>query len=336
MNVRKAVKSAGLGVLRSTGVFSVSARSGRRQKQLLILCYHGISLRDEHLWAGSLYMTPALFRSRLELLQMMRANVLPLGEALERLDAGTLPPLSVAITFDDGFVDFYQYAAPLLREFSFPSTLYLTTHYCRYRMPIFNLLASYLFWKSNQSTFEWPEIGYSAVPIDTEYNRAAAVSKLMKWCSEQHLGTPEKDDLGRRLAARLGFDYGDLVQSKLFQIVSEEQASELHRTGIDLQLHTHRHRTPRDQKLFAREIEDNRARLVEITGGENPVHFCYPSGDCDTQFVPWLRESGVISATTCQAGIAQVRSHPLLLPRLLDGEQVSALEFESWVSGVRQ
>jgi peptidoglycan/xylan/chitin deacetylase (PgdA/CDA1 family) len=85
--------------------------------------------------------------------------------------------------------------------------------------------------------------------------------------------------------------------------------------------------------LFTREIRDNRDRIREFTGHE-AVHFCYPSGDYAPEFLPWLRELGVRSATTCETGLASPHSEPLLLPRVLDGEQVTPVEFESWLCGI--
>jgi hypothetical protein len=65
-----------------------------------------------------------------------------------------------------------------------------------------------------------------------------------------------------------------------------------------------------------------------------PTHFCYPSGDYDMMFLPWLEKKGVVSATTCDGGLASQRSHPLLLPRFIDTTIRTPLEFESWVTGV--
>jgi peptidoglycan/xylan/chitin deacetylase (PgdA/CDA1 family) len=54
--------------------------------------------------------------------------VLPLGDAVERLQRGLSSP-SVVLTFDDGFRDLYENAWPMLRERSLPFTLYLATAY---------------------------------------------------------------------------------------------------------------------------------------------------------------------------------------------------------------
>jgi peptidoglycan/xylan/chitin deacetylase (PgdA/CDA1 family) len=103
--------------------------------------------------------------------------------------------------------------------------------------------------------------------------------------------------------------------------------------GADIQLHTHRHRAPLDRELFLREIADNRHSIQAMTG-LRPSHFCYPSGVYDLRFLPWLRESDIISATTCETGFASRSSNQLLLPRFLDNAALSSIEFESWLTGV--
>src|SRR5438105_4288124 len=155
------------------GISSRMLSSQWRQSRLLILCYHGISLADEHEWSPGLYISANLFRARLQQLKDRRCAVLPLGDAIERLYAGTLPPRAVALTFDDGFHDFYALAWPILKEFGWPATVYLTTYYSKFQQPVFDPMCCYLFWKSKKSTLEWPEIFSHKVTLDFEGRKAA-------------------------------------------------------------------------------------------------------------------------------------------------------------------
>ena len=50
------------------GIFRSVASSHWRQRRLLILCYHGLALKDEHEWRPLLFITPDLFRRRMQLL----------------------------------------------------------------------------------------------------------------------------------------------------------------------------------------------------------------------------------------------------------------------------
>ena len=74
----------------------------------------------------------------MELLARAGYNVLPLSEAVNRLQHGTLPDRAVVITFDDGLHDFYSVALPILESFGYPVTLYLTTYYVEFNRPVFD------------------------------------------------------------------------------------------------------------------------------------------------------------------------------------------------------
>lgn len=332
--LRQAVVSTALKTLRSVGLFSLASRSSRRTSRLLILCYHGLSLYDEHEWQPLLYITPERFRQRLTSLRDMNASVLPLNEALTRLHSGSLPPRSAAITFDDGMYDFLIHGVPALSEFGYPATLYLTTYYCKYRVPVITLVLDYLLWKSGKRSVELPEQSIDVPASITTYEeRQQVVIRVLKWMEAKELSTLEKDDTARQMAKKLGVDYQEIVDRRLLQIASSEEAVAISRAGVDLELHTHRHRTPRDRDLFWRELQDNSNSIRELTG-KTPAHFCYPSGHSLPEFLPWLREFGVKSATTCERGLAARSSDDLLLPRVLDDSTVDAVRFESFVSGL--
>jgi len=84
-----------------------------------ILTYH--SLDD----SGSVIsVSPRRFARQMDALAASGVKVVPLAELLS-----TGPP-AVALTFDDGFCNFAEAAAPLLARHGFPATVFLVTDYC--------------------------------------------------------------------------------------------------------------------------------------------------------------------------------------------------------------
>ena len=331
----KKLKQVALKSLKSAGVSMLVHNSRWRRQRLLILAYHGVALSDEHLFNGSQFISADLFRERLELLRKSKCAVLPLGEAVERLYRNDLPDRAVAITFDDGLSDFYRKAFPLIREFNVPVTLYLTTFYSYYQRPVFDLMCAYLLWKGRNTTLDLERLTGRDLKMDLRNftSQEAARREIQAFVRGQKLSAEDKDAFASSLAAQLGVDFEALLEQRLMHNLNADEVSKLDAGGIDVQLHTHRHRTPLDRELFLREIEDNRKSIQEMTG-KNPTHFCYPSGVYDLKFLPWLRDAGVISATTCESGFASRSSNELLLPRFLDNASLSPIEFESWLTGV--
>ena len=309
------------------------ANSRWRQERLLILCYHGTSLEDEHLWRPFLYIHPKELEQRLESIRRCNCTVLPLEEGLSRLAAGTLPPRSIAITFDDGTYDFYRQAYPLLKKYGFPATVYQTTYYSSLQRPVFNLICSYMLWKSRDAIIaDGANVGLpGALDPRTDASRFAIVRRLIE--TTEKLTGLEKDEIAVKLARLLGIDYERLTASRILQLMNASELREISSNGVDLELHTHRHRTPENEDLFRREIRDNRAAIHSLTG-RDPQHFCYPSGVYNVEFLPWLRKENVVSATTCDVGLVQRGMENLLLPRYVDHQRRTRLEFESWITGV--
>jgi peptidoglycan/xylan/chitin deacetylase (PgdA/CDA1 family) len=331
----KRFKQATLWSLKTSRVSTLVHNSRWRRQRLLILAYHGISLEDEHLWNGSQFLSAEILRTRLELLKKSRCAVLPLGEAVTRLYANDLPDRAVTITFDDGTSDFHRRAFPLIQEFGFPVTLYLTTFYSYYQRPVFDLMCSYLLWKGRHTTLDLSMITGRDLRMDLSNFalQEAARREIQTFVREQKLSADEKDVLAASLAAHLEVDYDALLEQRIMHNLTTDEVGQLVAGGVDVQLHTHRHRTPVDRQLFLREIDDNRKSIQEMTG-KTPTHFCYPSGVYDLRFLPWLREAGVVSATTCELGFASRSSNQLLLPRFLDNATLSSIEFESWLTGI--
>ena len=320
---------------RSLGAFRLASASEWRRRQLLILCYHGISIDDEHEWAPGLYMSQDLFASRLALLKRGGYVVLPLDEAVDRLRDGTLPNRSVSITFDDGNFDFYSRAWPALNAAALPVTVYLTTYYCAVNLPIFPVVISYLLWKRRGMVTSVVLGSQGSIAIDTRSaeGRKRSQDALMLHAQDAGLSAVEKDELAERVADVLGADYDTIRRRRLLHIMKPDEVRELADAGVDFQLHTHRHRSPLSESAYTAEIVDNRRHILAY-GGRTPAHFCYPSGVAMPQFARWLEREGVTSATTCEPGMATSRSNVFRLPRLLDHSDMADVEFEAWLAGV--
>jgi peptidoglycan/xylan/chitin deacetylase (PgdA/CDA1 family) len=91
-----------------------------------VLTYHSI---EE---SGSIISTsPETFRRQIKILSENDYCVLPLGKIIENLIAGEpVSPKTIALTFDDGFQNFYSTAFPILAEHGFPATVFLVTEFC--------------------------------------------------------------------------------------------------------------------------------------------------------------------------------------------------------------
>lgn len=331
----KQIKRTGLSLAKTAGVFSFVQRSGWRRARLLILGYHGIAIDDEHRWNPPLFMLQDCLRERLRIIKKGGYSIVTLNEGLRRLFAGDLPPKSVALTFDDGNYDFYQKAYPVLKEFDVPVTLYLTTFYSFYNRPVFRPAVSYLLWKGQTSTLNLNSLTGQdkRLNLRNPAERSQAFEELIDFSIKNKFSAEEKDALLFNLAKALNVDYDNLLRKRILHIMTPDEVSRIAAEGVDVQLHTHRHRTPTVRELFTREIRDNRDSIQSMTGS-SPTHFCYPAGVYDNTFIPWLKEMGVESATTCDPHLATRSTHPYFLPRVIDNSNLSPVEFEGWLAGV--
>jgi len=332
----RTIKESSLHMLKELGITTQIGGSAWRRRRLLILCYHGVSLNDEHLWDPGLYVPAEHLQRRLELLHKNRCNVLPLGEALERMYRKDLPDRAVVLTFDDGYHDFMAKAWPLLQPSGYPVTVYLTTGRVHHNLPIVNLLISYALWLARDRVLR----GTGIVGLDDDYYALATAEQrrfVSKQISEALLvsGSPDmsKDSIAREIVDRLDLDYGALINSRVLTLMKIEDVTRLAREGVDFQLHTHLHRTPEDPEEFLRDVLVNAERIHAMTG-TLPRHLCYPSGDYRESYLPVLRRAGLLSATTCDPDLATRGSDELLLPRFIDTSSVSNIVFEGWLTGV--
>jgi peptidoglycan/xylan/chitin deacetylase (PgdA/CDA1 family) len=318
-----------------TGILHAIQQSAWRRDRLLILCYHGVSILDEHEWSD-LYVSPSHFEARLALLQSLGVRVVPLAQALNDLGEGRLAEPTVALTFDDGTADFALRATPLLVTYRMPAMVYLTTYYSQRQLPVFDPWASYLLWKGGGMRADLGPLGRDIMlPARADASATARLhGQLRTACADQHLSADEKDEVLRALCQSIGVSYEEYCRQRFIHVMNADELRGLPYDLVDVQLHTHRHRSPADRESFHTELELNQRGIVQATGDASiRKHFCYPSG----VYSPALRENvatyNLSSATTCDPGLASQHSDRLLLPRFVDTMSVSEATFAAWVTG---
>jgi peptidoglycan/xylan/chitin deacetylase (PgdA/CDA1 family) len=329
------IKRSSFALSKRLGLSRLVARSAWRRQRLLILCYHGIALDDEHRWHDTLFVSAAHFQRHLALLRHNGCAVLPLGDALQRLYARELPERAVVLTFDDGYYDFQARAWPLLQQSGYPATVYLTTARVEHNFPIVNLFVSYMLWLARERQLD----GRGIVGLEgrhslqTRESRDRLVARMDRAIQARGMTATQKDTVAATIARCLDLDYEALLASRVLTLLRRDEVAALSAQGLDVQLHTHLHRTPEDATLFVDDVLRNRD-IIEQTTGRRPTHLCYPSGMYRMAYLPALRREGLASATTCDPGIAACAVDPLLLPRFMDTSAITDVEFEAWVSGV--
>ena len=236
----------------------------------------------------------------------MGFDVISLEELSTRLPHKQSLRNTLVFTVDDGWTGFAEMAWPLLATKQWPCTLYLTTWCMQHQLPVLNVLRRYLQWK-----------GISLPDLNTD-DRIA-------WQQIQHAAQAQ------------GIDLTASNGQALFHLITLEQTEALVQKGLDIQLHTHRHRVPEQNELLLKELDDNRQFLQQAPSLKSKTmhHFCYPSGEYRSEQFATLKQAQIKTATTTELGLVKIDSSPYALPRLLDADNLSALEFEAEVSGFK-
>jgi peptidoglycan/xylan/chitin deacetylase (PgdA/CDA1 family) len=298
-------------------------RSGLR-----IICYHGFAVAEEYKYRSTLFIREEFFRERIGYLKRNGYPILPLRDALDALAAGRLPPCSTVITMDDGWRGVYTIGLPIIREMQIPVTVYVATEYVENQVPVFTVTASYLFWQSTGRRIKLPR-GIGTYDMECEGDKAEEAAQKFGAA----LPPGERLAFLKELAEALGVSFDEIERQHLFEVMDEQQLRGLAAVGVDIQLHSHRHRWPLyDREVVESEINENRRFLQRVVS--SPLeHFCYPSGVYGLHQAEWLAKLGVKSATTIEPGLNYRDTPRFALRRLVDGGRVSDIEFAAEITG---
>ena len=313
------------------------ARSSR-DGQGCVLTFHGV--RDQSFSSKvldeDLHITQSMFR---EVCRHLAENyrVVPLSEITKAVTEGLqMPAATVAITFDDGYESNYALAYPVLKEFSLPATIFLTTGFLDGTDKLwFNSLELAVKMSALQSVDVEIEGKVCTFPLGTTVERASTLGTLLataKAYRQEDLPEWMTEVKGALGVGAIGYDQypAPLLPMKW------DQAREMQDSGlVDFGGHTHRHPIlGRCTVERARdEIFRSRDRITAELGAA-PTQFAYTNGkqsdfNADTQAL--LREAGYHGAYTMEPGFIKAGDDAFALPRY--GAPSSVAQAEVTVSG---
>lgn len=108
----------------AAAVFGIQALF-QRAYVVPVLMYHSIDHNDK---VSKLSVSPEAFEAQMKFLHDRGYNVVGLDKvALYLQKKEPVPPRTVAITFDDGFYNNYEYAYPVLKRYGIPATIFVIT-----------------------------------------------------------------------------------------------------------------------------------------------------------------------------------------------------------------
>ena len=163
------------------------AGPARASADLPILMYHytGPLPPNPDVFRRDLTVSPALFEGQLTSLADSGIETVTLDRLFDHLEGRRpLPPRAVALTFDDGYVDNYEVAFPLLKRYGMVGTFFVTTGFVG--------RPGYMTWEQLE------EMASAGMAIEAHSVTHADLTKIAPAQLSRELGVP-KQQLEERL-----------------------------------------------------------------------------------------------------------------------------------------
>ncbi|MEL6554722.1 MAG: polysaccharide deacetylase family protein [Cyanobacteria bacterium J06621_11] len=307
------------------GFSSIYARLNKRRtghSVASILMYHSIPSAHEVPWMDPRNCLLAkTFEQHMQFLQARR-HVVSMDELTRQLKAKEpIRPGTVAITFDDGYLNNLRVAAPILAKYNLPATLYLATAYISQgeNQWIDTLYAAFRARSKHQLV-----IGNEKWDLRSQDNAAyrAIVQRLISCLPEQRqalLNTVNEQLAPTAYPPRMTMTWDDV--RKLHQ--DHPQITLGVHTANHIDLDTHSDRTHEEMRLAIEQVKS------EV--GVRPQHLAFPYNRYNSSAQAQVAQHVKSAVATAPDPVVRTETSLYALPRLEGPKSLTLLK--SWTNG---
>ena len=297
------------GLYRS-GLLQLSSRVAHNS--LPILTVHSVIDTDSELpWMPlRSYLSANALKENLQFLQKYYTFI-TLNQAV-RILSREEPPIqrAIVLTFDDGYMNNFRTALPILAELQIPATFYVVPAFIKERTPFWFDRLDYAIQKNvgEQSVVDVIGRKISLDPTSRNSMRSSLIS-IFKLVMQESLDDRKLGELTRGISEQIEELRGDSLLSTYGEsdpcaIVTEAVLQHAAKNPlVEIGSHTNRHlRLSRlDNETAKRELADS-SDAIETMTGNKPKTFCYPNGYHDRRTAGLVAESGYLAGLTTLEG----------------------------------
>lgn len=246
-----------------------------------------------------------------------------------------LPPRAALITFDDGYLDNYTIAYPILKARSLPAIIFLATDYIGVDKPFYWDLVAYCFHHTTKDYADLPHIGGKSWVDDLSRIRV-----MLAWIETlKRIPDTDRQKIVERLPDILGVGIGDDAFMGL--TISWSQAREMNANGIGMGGHTVSHPILTRISLDDATLELSRSKQRIEEELKTPVFsFAYPNGqstDFNNDIMTRVDQVGYKAAFTLLSGPTRhttVVNHPFSIRRIFLSHEDNFSRFIAKLTGL--